>query len=147
MLTTSLSVSLTEIFSPGTRTAGLSNRLPLSTMLPGSGYMATSQWKIHPGGRPSPGSIEATSLPLCRLQTTQAYAKLSGGGGTAVLVTDDVVDLVREASRVFMDEAVFATVSGAPGQVGSEFLADITGHERGFGGPALLPFLECVLTP
>jgi hypothetical protein len=74
-----------------------------------------------------------------------------------VLATDDVVDLVREAGRVFMlvreagrvfmDEAVFATVSGAPGHVGPEFLADITGHDRGFGGPALLPFLECVLTP
>ncbi len=64
-----------------------------------------------------------------------------------MLATHDVIDLVREASVVFMDEAVFTTATCASGYVGSEFLADITGHERGFGGPAPLPFLECVLTP
>lgn len=85
--------------------------------------------------------------PLVPIADHTGIRQVVRGGGTAVLATDDVVDLVREAGLLFMDEAVFATVVRAPRYVGSEFLADITGHERGFGGPAPLPFLECVLTP
>ncbi len=64
-----------------------------------------------------------------------------------MLVADDMVNLVREAGVVFMDEAVLATLTGPPGYLGSQLLVDITGHERGFGGPAPSPSLECVLTP
>jgi hypothetical protein len=64
-----------------------------------------------------------------------------------VLATDDVVDLMREAGILFMNEAIFATVTRALGYVAPEFLTDFTGHERGFGGPAPWPFLGCVLTP
>ncbi len=56
-------------------------------------------------------------------------------GEPALLATDDMISLVREAGVVFMDEAIFAAVLRTAGYLGSEFLADITSHERGFGGP------------
>lgn len=40
-----------------------------------------------------------------------------------------------------------ATVARAPGHVGSQSFADITRHERGFGGPAPSPFSEYAPAP
>jgi hypothetical protein len=57
-----------------------------------------------------------------------------------MLATDDVVDLVRKAGVVFMDEAILATVASASSHIGSQFFADITRHEREFGGLAPSPF-------
>jgi hypothetical protein len=51
-----------------------------------------------------------------------------------MLAADYRVDLMREAGVVLMDETIFATVAGASGYISPEFLADITGHKRGFGG-------------
>jgi len=64
-----------------------------------------------------------------------------------VLATDDVVDLVREAGVALMDEAILTTLARAPSHLGSQFFADITCHERGFGGPAPSPFSEYVPIP
>ena len=51
--------------------------------------------------------------------------------------TDDVIDLVREASVVFADEAVFATASSSARNGGAKCLANVTGHERVSGAPWL----------
>lgn len=64
-----------------------------------------------------------------------------------MLAAEDVVNLVRETDVVFTDEAILATLTRPLGHLGSQFLVDITRHERGFGGPGPLPFLECVLSP
>ena len=64
-----------------------------------------------------------------------------------MLAAEDVVNLVRETDVIFMDEAILATLTCPLGHRGSQFLVDITRHGRGFGGPAPLPFLECVLSP
>jgi hypothetical protein len=64
-----------------------------------------------------------------------------------VLATDDVVDLVREAGVALVDAAVLTTLARAPSHLGSQFFADITRHERGFGGPAPLTFSEYVPIP
>jgi hypothetical protein len=64
-----------------------------------------------------------------------------------MLAADYMVDLVREAGVVFMDQTVFATVAGATGYFSPEFLADITGHKREFGGPWPLPFSGCAPIP
>ena len=57
-----------------------------------------------------------------------------------MLATDDVVDLVGEARVVLMDEAILATLARAPSHLSSQFFADITRHERGFGGLVPSPF-------
>ena len=57
-----------------------------------------------------------------------------------MLAADYIVDLMREASVVLMDHAVFATIARALGYFSPELLADITGHKKGFGEPAALPF-------
>ncbi len=45
-----------------------------------------------------------------------------------MLAADDMVDLVREANVVLMDQAVFTAIAGANRYFSPEFLADITGH-------------------
>jgi hypothetical protein len=64
-----------------------------------------------------------------------------------MLAADDVVDLVWEASVVFRDEAVFATVAGALGYFRAESVANVTGHKIGFGELSPWPFSECAPTP
>ena len=57
-----------------------------------------------------------------------------------MLAADYMVDLVWEATVILVDQAVFAAVVRAHGYFSPEFLADITGHKKGFGEPAPLPF-------
>jgi len=59
---------------------------------------------------------------------------------SAMLAADYVVYLVREAGVVLMDQAVFAAIIRAHGYFSPELPADITGHKKGFGEPAPLPF-------
>jgi hypothetical protein len=90
---------------------------------------------------------EAAPLPLALTGYHTGIRQVVRGGGTAVLTAEDVVNLVREAGVVFMDEAILATLTRPLGHLGSPFLVDITSHERGFGGPEPWPFLGCVLNP
>ena len=57
-----------------------------------------------------------------------------------MLAADYMVDLVWEASIVLMDQAVFAAIVRAPGYFSPQLPTDITGHKKGFGEPAPLPF-------
>jgi hypothetical protein len=43
-----------------------------------------------------------------------------------MLATDDVVDLVREAGVVFMDEAILTTLTRPPSYLGSQLLTMIS---------------------
>jgi hypothetical protein len=54
-----------------------------------------------------------------------------------VLTAHNMIDLVREAGIVVMDQTVFAAVISAPRYFGPECRANITGPERGFGEPLL----------
>jgi len=49
--------------------------------------------------------------------------------------TDDVVNLMGKAGVVFVDEAIFTAVLRTASHLGSQSLADVSGHERGIGGP------------
>ena len=64
-------------------------------------------------------------------------------GRAAVLAANNVIDLVRKTSIVFLDEAVFAAILSAPGYGGAQLLTDITRHETGAGEPSPLPSSEC----
>ena len=68
------------------------------------------------------------SVPLCRLHSTQAYARFSGVESPPCLRLIYMVDLVRETGVVFTDQTIFATVVRAPGYFSPEILADIIGH-------------------
>ena len=54
--------------------------------------------------------------------------------GAAVLAADDVVHLAASKGVVLVDEAVFADVKGAFGDLPPEVFAHITGHEPKAGG-------------
>jgi hypothetical protein len=54
-----------------------------------------------------------------------------------MLSTYDMIHLVRKATIVFMYQAVFATISCAVGYVGTDLLANVTGHGLGSGEPSL----------
>jgi hypothetical protein len=58
-------------------------------------------------------------------------------GSATVLPAYDMIHLVGKATIVFMDEAVFATISCAVGYVGTDLLANVTGHGLGSGEPSL----------
>ena len=47
-----------------------------------------------------------------------------------MLPADNMVDLVRKARVGFMNQTVFATMIGTPGYFDTDFIADVTGHER-----------------
>ena len=57
-----------------------------------------------------------------------------------MLAADYMVDLMRETGVLLMDQAVFAAIVGAGGYFSPELPTDITGHTKGFGEPAPLPF-------
>ena len=94
-----------------------------------------------------PGINRSDVSALVPIAQYAGMRQVVSGGRTAVLPAYHVVNLVREPGVVFMDEAVFAAVIGAAGYFGAEFLADITGRGRGFGGPSPSPFSECAPTP
>ena len=52
----------------------------------------------------------------------------------AVFSTENVVDLMGETRIVLANQAVFAAVICATNYFSPEKLADVTGHEKGFGG-------------
>jgi len=91
--------------------------------------------------------MDAMSVPLYLLQSTQDRARFSSVDTPTVLTTDDVVHLMGEARVVVTDEAVFALPVGAVGNLAPHFLRDISGHRRESGGPWLWPFAECALAP
>ena len=64
-----------------------------------------------------------------------------------MLAAHDMIDLVRKTSIVFVDEAVFATMSSAAGYVSADLLADVTGHGRGSGELSPWPFSGCAQAP
>ena len=64
-----------------------------------------------------------------------------------MLAAEDVVNLVRETSVLFVDEAILAALARSPGHFGSQFVVDISGHKRGFGAPAPWPFSGCAPAP
>ena len=84
---------------------------------------------------------------LMPITNDTGIGEVFGGGRTAVLAADDVVNLVRETSVIFMDETELAAPPRPLGHFGSQFLVDIASHERGFGGPVPWPFLGCAPIP
>ena len=54
--------------------------------------------------------------------------------GAAVLAADDVVHLAAPKGVVLVDDAIFADVIGAFGDLPPELLTHITGHEPEAGG-------------
>ena len=65
---------------------------------------------------------------------------------TAMLAADEVVNLMRKANVVFVNQALLASVAGAACDFLAELIADVIrhgGHKRGFAGPWLSPFLGC----
>lgn len=68
-------------------------------------------------------------------------------GKATVLAAHDMIDLVRKTSGVFVNEAVFATMSSTAGYLSAGLLADVTGHARGSGELSPSPFSGCVQAP
>ena len=64
-----------------------------------------------------------------------------------MLAAEDVVNLVREARVVFVDQAILAAFARPLGHLGSKFVVDVTRHEKGSAAPAPWPSLGCALTP
>jgi len=47
-----------------------------------------------------------------------------------MLPADNMVDLVRETRVGFMNQTVFSAMIGSPGYFRTDFMADVTGHEK-----------------
>jgi len=60
----------------------------------------------------------------------QAYAQIVQTGKSTMLPADNMVDLVRETRVGFMNQTVFSAMIGSPGYFRTDFMADVTGHEK-----------------
>jgi hypothetical protein len=60
----------------------------------------------------------------------QAHARLSELESPPMLPADNMVDLVRKARVGFMNQKAFATMIGSPGYFDTDFITDVTRHER-----------------
>src|ERR1035441_1372318 len=69
-----------------------------------------------------------------RIAEYAGICQIVEGRSSTVLAAHDMIDLVRETSIVFVDEAVFATMSRAAGYASTDLLANVTSHGRGSGG-------------
>ena len=81
-------------------------------------------------------------MPIAKNAGIRQIAKT---GGTTVLATNHVIDLVLKNCVVLMDEAVFATVPSSTSYCRSELVTNITGHVIAVNGLLLWPFSEYVL--
>jgi len=68
-------------------------------------------------------------------------------GKAAMLAAEDVIDMRPECNIVFVDQAVFATMVRAAGDLVAKRLGNVTTHRQESGAPALSPFSGCVPTP
>ncbi len=99
-----------------------------------------------PPGMEQPNDLPRKGMNRGDIASFVAIANHAGqrqivcAGGTAVFPANDVIDLVREASVFLVDQAVFTAVARATSHFGAERVAEVSGHERGFGAPSPWPF-------
>ena len=68
-------------------------------------------------------------------------------GKAAMLAAEDVIDMRPECNIVFVDQAVFATMMRATGDLAAKRLVNVTAHRQESGALALWPSAGCVPTP
>jgi len=68
-------------------------------------------------------------------------------GNAAMLAADDVIDMRPECDIVFVDQAVFAPIVRAAGDLVAKRLGNVTAHWQESGAPVLWPFSGCAPTP
>ena len=89
------------------------------------------------------GDITAFSAVAKDTSISQVFDR----GKAAMLAADDVIDMRPECDIVFMDQAVFATMVRAAGDLVAKLLGNVTAHWQESGAPVLWPFSGCAPTP